>query len=315
MIGERSVDGGLDYGYEVNHYKLWLSLKIVFFAYFLYRCFKMIQNQQHQEFMDKAEDFADNLLRSSKKILPMLSRLCLVGTFVEDGFRMWYQWAEQRDYIDTSWNCGWTIATAFVIINMIGQLVGSAAILCQKHVKPMCYTLFVVIFLQSLAYSILWDAKFMARSLALSGAVMLLLAESKQEARSMFVGVPTMDNVQNSPKNLMQLSGRIMLVLMFMTLLKYTMKPMDVLRNIIGSALMLGIAAGWKTKINSLLLTFWLMIINISMHDFWRHRSGSIMHDYKKFDFFQTLSVVGGLLMLVTIGPGGVSMDERKKMY
>ena len=30
----------------------------------------------------------------------------------------------------------------------------------------------------------------MARSLALSGAVMLLLAESKQEARSMFVGVP-----------------------------------------------------------------------------------------------------------------------------
>ena len=93
--------------------------------------------------------------------------------------------------IDTSWGCGKLIATSFVIINMIGQLVASFAIFFQKNVKNMCYMLFVIIFLQSLAYSILWDAKFMARSLALCGAVMLLLAESKQEARSMFVGVPT----------------------------------------------------------------------------------------------------------------------------
>ena len=89
-----------------------------------------------------------------------------------------------------------------------------------------------------------------------------------------------MENVHNNPKNLMQLSGRIMLVLMFMTLLKFTMKPLDLFRNIVGSLLMLGIAAGWKTKINSLLLTIWLMILNVTMHDFWRHRSGSIMHDY-----------------------------------
>lgn len=269
----------------------------------------------HTEFLDKAEDFADNFLRSARKFLPIMARLCLIGTFVEDGFRMWFQWSEQRDYIDTSWGCGKFIATSFVIINMIGQLVASFAIFAQKNVKQMCYMLFVIIFLQSLAYSILWDAKFMARSLALCGAVMLLLAESKQEARSMFVGVPTMENVHNNPKNLMQLSGRIMLVLMFMTLLKFTMKPVDVFRNVVGSLLMLGIAAGWKTKINSLLLTVWLVILNITMHDFWRHRSGSIMHDYKKFDFFQTMSVVGGLLMLVSIGPGGVSMDERKKMY
>ena len=58
----------------------------------------MIQQPGNQEFMDKAEYFADNFLRSSKKILPILARLCLIGTFVEDGFRMWFQWSEQRDY-------------------------------------------------------------------------------------------------------------------------------------------------------------------------------------------------------------------------
>lgn len=275
----------------------------------------MIRRNEQNDLYDKLEDVSDNILRNCKKYLPIAARICLIGTFLEDGMRMWYQWSEQRDYIDTSWNCGSTIASSFVLLNLLVQLVASFMILCQKHTKISCYSLFAIIFLQSLAYSILWDAKFLARSLALCGAVMLLLAESKQEARSLFVGVPTMENVQNNPKNLMQLSGRIMLVLMFLSLLKFTWKPMDLIKNVIGTTLMSCIAVGFRTKVNSLILVIWLFILNIYMHDFWRHRTGSIMYDYKKFDFFQTLSVMGGLMMLISIGPGGVSLDERKKMY
>lgn len=51
--------------------------------------------------------------------------------------------------------------------------------------------------------------------------MLLLLAESRSEGKSMFAGVPTMR--ESSPKQYMQLGGRVLLVLMFMTLLHFDM--------------------------------------------------------------------------------------------
>ena len=49
--------------------------------------------------------------------------------------------------------------------------------------------------------------------------MLLLLAESRSEGKNMFAGVPTMR--ESSPKQYMQLGGRVLLVLMFMTLLHF----------------------------------------------------------------------------------------------
>ena len=51
------------------------------------------------------------VLRQTKHLLPHIAHLCLVGTFIEDGFRMFSQWGEQRDYMDSQWNCGWWVWT------------------------------------------------------------------------------------------------------------------------------------------------------------------------------------------------------------
>ncbi|KAJ3603495.1 hypothetical protein NHX12_028240, partial [Muraenolepis orangiensis] len=204
--------------------------------------------------MGQAEDVADQFLRLTKQYLPHVARLCLISTFLEDGIRMWFQWSEQSEYISATWNCGWLLASCFVLINLLGQLGGCVLILSRNFVQYACFALFGIIALQTVAYSILWDVKFLMRNLALGGGLLLLLAESRGEGKSMFAGVPSLG--ESSPKQYMQLGGRVLLIL----------------QNLVGTALIVLVAP---------------------------------MHDFLKYDFFQTTSVIGGLLLVVALGPGG----------
>ena len=156
--------------------------------------------------------------------------------------------------MDISWGCGWFIATLFVVINLLGQLGGVAMVMLRLKVDIACGILFGIVFLQvrmlinykysqtnplncvgtiinikkliryiliisqTIAYSILWDMQFLFRNLALVGALLLVLAESKAETRSLFAGVPSLG--ENKPKEYLQLTGRILLVFMFVTLLR-----------------------------------------------------------------------------------------------
>uniref|UniRef100_A0A8C9MK15 Surfeit locus protein 4 n=1 Tax=Serinus canaria TaxID=9135 RepID=A0A8C9MK15_SERCA len=251
------------------------------------------------ECMRTADLGVQRFLRVTKQYLPHVARLCLISTFLEDGIRMWFQWSEQRDYIDGTWNCGYFLASIFVILNLFGQL--------SKWLwgcSGACRTI---------AYSILWDLKFLMRNLALGGGLLLLLAESRSEGKSMFAGVPTMR--ESSPKQYMQLGGRVLLVLMFMTLLHFDMNFFSILQNIVGTALIILVAIGFKTKLAALTLVIWLFGINIYFNAFWTVPAYKPMHDFLKYDFFQTMSVIGGLLLVVALGPGGVSMDEKKKEW
>ena len=102
---------------------------------------------------------------------------------------------------------------------------------------------------------------------------------------------------------------------MFFTLLRFEFSFFHMVQNLIGTALIILIAVGYKTKAASLILVVWLTVLNMYFNAWWNIPSYKPMRDFLKYDFFQTLSVVGGLLLVVALGPGGYSMDEHKKKW
>ncbi|KAG6462496.1 hypothetical protein O3G_MSEX013301 [Manduca sexta] len=186
-------------------------------------------------------------------------------------------------------------------------------VLGRLKVDIACGVLFFIVVLQTFAYSILWDMQFLLRNLALIGALLLVLAEARAEGRSLFAGVPSLG--ENKPKTYLQLAGRILLAFMFITLLRFEISFLQIVQDLLGSILMILVTVGYRTKLSALMLVLVLTVLNLYHNAWWTVPSYKPLRDFLKYDFFQTLSVIGGLLMIVYLGPGGVSMDEHKKKW
>ena len=105
--------------------------------------------------------------------------------------------------------------------------------------------------------------------------------------------------------------------------------------SIVGLAACVMVAVGFKAKWSAAFLVFVLSIFNVFANNWWSVPSAHPQRDFLKYDFFQTLcktrlflycfvliddvlcssAIVGGLILLVNMGPGGFSVDEKKKNY
>ena len=148
------------------------------------------------------------------------------------------------------------------------------------------------------------------RNIALSGGLLLLLAEISGEAKTIFAGVPTVDT--NKKQSYMQLVGRVLVVFMFMTLFSFELSVLRLVELVVGTVLMLFMVIGFKTKLAALALVAWLMALHIFYIPY-LFSSNAYFGDLVRYYFFQALSVVGGLLLVVALGPGGVSIDAHRK--
>lgn len=242
---------------------------------------------------------------------------------------------DHKEYIGNYWSLKDEIATAAVVINLVGQLSGAIFVLLRFLVTPSVILLTCIVVLQTIAYSIIFDVKFLMRHLAMIGALFLLLAEHKdrklKQSKTTSPGLPVLEN--NRPASGLQFLGRIFLVLLFCTLLHFWGFAKDsdakvdlgdpifdligvkkeVIADAFGLVFIFLIAVGWRTRFCSLILIIWLGVLNFFINDFWNHLSNSMMYDYKRYDFFQTLTVIGGLNLLLALGPGNLSLDYEKK--
>ncbi|CAH8529975.1 Surfeit locus protein 4 [Schistosoma haematobium] len=272
----------------------------------------MQRGSTNRELLDRLEDHADWLVRKSRRYLPHIARFCLVSTFIEDGFRLLTQWSDQVDYIQSVWGTHVIFAAFFILLNICLQFIGSAFVLGRYRVKIGVGILMSTVLLQTIGYNI-WTKVFFMRNLSLIGSLLLLLAEVQQETRSLLAGLPS--SGENTHRQYILLGGRILIILMFVTLIHLGSSIFYVIQSISNLILILLVAIGYKTKLCATVLVIWLTGMNFYYNRFWAVSNDSLMWDFLKYDFFQTWSVIGGLGLVVAYGPGGVSVDDYKKKW
>jgi uncharacterized membrane protein YphA (DoxX/SURF4 family) len=149
------------------------------------------------------------------------------------------------------------------------MLICSTMAIMRKHTSYAVGGLFLVIVSQSLGYGLLFEVGFFVRNLSVCGGLLMLLAEAfARSRRSFFPGLPDISETDKS--HYLQLGGRVLLVLLFASLM--FAGEFSFLRaafSIIGAVACLMVAVGFKAKWSALFLVMFLSIFNVIINNWW----------------------------------------------
>lgn len=265
--------------------------------------------------MNAIEQQISKISAPVKPLLPGIARFLLVVTFFEDSLRIVSQWDDQVYYLSQHQGFIWGLAPVFLALNVIFMLVCSTLAIAKKKSEFAIAGLTAVVVSQWIGYGMMFDLSFSIRNLSIFGGLLMLLADSYSSSRkNLFAGLPTLN--QRDKSTYLQLAGRILLVLLFLSFVfsgEYSILRTVV--SVIGLIACVMIVIGLKAKYTAWFLIAILSISNVVLNNWWTLHHEHPNRDFKKYDFFQTLSICGGFLLLANMGAGGISIDENKKEF
>jgi uncharacterized membrane protein YphA (DoxX/SURF4 family) len=269
---------------------------------------------QVKQYSSKAEDILETISQPLKPHIPVIARFLIVVTFLEDALRIMFQWSDQLYYLGKVRGIPWGITHIFLIANIIIMFAGSFLVIKRKYPEYAVGGLFLVVVAQSIGYGLWSDYKFLLRSLSVIGGLLMVLSDAFSKKKSVFADLPQLS--ERDRKTYFQLAGRVLLIFLFMSFIFHgEWSIISVTGLIIGFIACVMVVVGFKAKWSATFLVLFLSVYNLIMNNWLAIHHANPQRDFLKYDFFQTLSIMGGLLLLVNMGPGGISIDEKKKAY
>ncbi|KAI9904815.1 hypothetical protein N3K66_001344 [Trichothecium roseum] len=269
---------------------------------------------QVRVYTSKVEDMLDTLSEPVKPYLPAIGRFLIVVTFIEDALRIITQWNDQLLYLRDYRHIPGGITHLFLLTNVVVMAACSTLVIIKKHSDYAVAGLMSVVVIQALGYGLIFDLNFFLRNLSVIGGLLMVLSDSWVRKTKAFAGLPQID--EKDRKMYFQLAGRVLLIFLFVGFVfsgKWSLWRVVV--SLLGAGACIMVVVGFKAKFSATLLVVILSIFNILVNNFWTLHEHHPHKDFAKYDFFQILSIVGGLLLLVNSGPGQFSIDEKKKVY
>ncbi|KAI0200278.1 SURF4 family-domain-containing protein [Astrocystis sublimbata] len=262
----------------------------------------------------KIEDVLDSLSEPVKPYLPAIGRFLIVVTFLEDALRILTQWSDQLVYLNSYRHIPSGLTHIFLIVNVLAMVSCSVLVITRKYSDYAVAGLMGVVVTQALGYGLIFDLNFFLRNLSVIGGLVMVLSDSWVRKTKAFAGLPTLD--EKDRKMYFQLAGRVLLIFLFVGFVfSGEWSLWRVIVSGIGLVACVMVVVGFKAKFSATLLVVILSVFNLLVNNFWTLHEHHPHKDFAKYDFFQILSIVGGLLLLVNSGPGQFSIDEKKKVY
>ena len=270
----------------------------------------------------KIESIVNRLGQPIKPYISHIGRFLLIVTFLEDALRILVQWTDQLYFMTQYRHLPVVFSHLFLLYNVFSMLAGSWLALTKTQTNLSCGLLGSVIVAQSLGYGLLTHLGFMLRNLALIGGLLILLNVSNPNGKRSPL-IPNLPSLTETEKGTyLSLAGRILLICLTGSLLyngvmgsSHFSNILRVLALFIALISSVMVAIGFKARHSAVLLVAVLSIFNLVMNNWWQHHPSSPERDFMRYDFFQTLSIIGGFLLLVHAGPGDISYDSRKKDF
>ncbi|KAG0169697.1 hypothetical protein DFQ28_007047 [Apophysomyces sp. BC1034] len=270
--------------------------------------------QQLETFSSKAEDIIDRVGQPLKPYMPVMARFLIVATFLEDPLRIMTQWSEQVRFMETVRHFPTGLSHIFLALNVIVMLAGSSLVIAKRHQDYAVYGLMGVVVAQALGYGLIFNLSFFLRNLSVLGGLLMVLSDSMAKRKQMFAALPQIS--ESNRRTYLQLAGRVLLIFLFIgSAFHGDWSIIRVVVSLFGLCACIMVAVGFKAKWSAMFLVLFLSVLNVAINNFWSVQHNVYKRDFLKYDFFQTLSTVGGFLLLANSGPGGYSIDEKKKVF
>ncbi|MCJ1308134.1 hypothetical protein MMC25_001786 [Agyrium rufum] len=267
-----------------------------------------------REQTSKIEDWLDTMADPLKPYLPAIGRFLIVVTFLEDALRILTQWNDQLLYLREYRYFPRGINHIFLLANVCAMVACSVLVILRKRADQAVMGLIGVVVTQALGYGLIFDLNFFLRNLSVMGGLLMVLSDSWVRKRFAPAGLPQID--EKDRKMYFQLAGRVLLIFLFIGFVFAGEWGIGrVIVSIFGFVACVMVVVGFKAKFSAVMLVVILSIFNLIVNNFWTLHEHHPHKDFAKYDFFQILSIVGGLLLLVNMGPGQFSVDEKKKVY
>lgn len=262
------------------------------------------------------DEWLGELGQPLKPYLPVLGRILVISTFLEDAVRLVTQWGDQTRYLRNHRGIPYIFTVLLLTSNVICMVAGSWSVISKRHLLYGAGALCYCIISQALAYGQLFDLQFFSRNISLIGGLLLVVSDAfvQDKRRIGLPGLPQLDNKDRT--RYFKLAGRVLLVFLFLGhLIRTKWTVATSLLNVVAIACCVMVAVGYKARLGASLLSVVLFCLNLWTNSYWTLQRNHPNRDFLRYAHFQTLSIVGGLILLINMGAGRISIDEKKKIY